>query len=57
MEFVLIGEHDVLEFLMSNKLTTQSPEEFLCYLEEALESGELTLDEVVQLIHDFNRRY
>lgn len=54
MEFVLIGEHDVLDFL-SNELT-QSPEDFLIYLEEALESGELTIDEVAQLIHDFNHR-
>lgn len=34
----------------------QSPEEFLSYLEEALESGELTIDEVAQLIHDYNGR-
>lgn len=54
MEFVLIGEHDVLDFL-SNELT-QPPEDFLIYLEEALESGELTIDEVAQLIHDFNHR-
>ena len=55
MEFVLIGEHDILDFL-SNELTL-SPEDFLIYLEDALESGELTIDEVAQLIHDFNRRY
>ena len=54
MEFVLIGEHDVLDFL-SNELT-QSPEDFLIYLEDALESGELTIDEVAQLIHDHNHR-
>lgn len=52
MEFVLIGEHDVLASL-SNELT-QSPEDFILYLEEALESGELTIDEVAQLIRDFN---
>ena len=40
---------------LNNELT-QSPEDFLIYLEEALESGELTIDEVVQLIHDFNHR-
>ena len=33
-----------------------SPEDFLIYLEEALESGELTIDEVAQLVHDFTRR-
>ena len=48
------GEHDVLASL-SNELT-QSPEDFLIYLEEALESGEFTIDEVAQLIHDYNHR-
>lgn len=54
MELILIGEHDLLVYL-SNELT-QSPEDFLTYLEEALESGELTINEVAQLVHDFNRR-
>ena len=54
MEFILIGEHDVLASL-SNELI-QSPEDFLIYLEDALESGELTLDEVIILIHDYNHR-
>ena len=54
MDLILIGEHDVLASL-SNELT-QSPEDFLIYLEEALESGELTLDEVIILIHDYNHR-
>ena len=54
MELILIGEHDLLTFL-SNELT-QSPEDFITYLEEALESGELTIDEVAELIHDLNRR-
>ena len=54
MELILIGEHDLLASL-SNELT-QSPEDFLIYLEDALESGELTLDEAIVLIHDYNRR-
>jgi len=54
MEFVLIGEHDVLDFLLNEH--EQSPEDFLSYLEEALESGKLDIDEVAQLIHDFNHR-
>lgn len=54
MEFVLIDEHNILDFLSNEH--AQSPEDFLIYLEEALESGELTIDEVVQLIRDFNRR-
>lgn len=54
MEHVLIGEHDLLARL--NNERTQSPEDFFIYLEDALESGELTIDEVSQLIHDFNHR-
>lgn len=54
MDLILIGEHDVLASL-SNELT-KSPEHFLIYLEDALESGELTLDEVIILIHDYNHR-
>lgn len=54
MEFILIGEHDLLASL-SNELT-QSPEDFLIYLEDALESGELTIDEVAQIIYDSNHR-
>ncbi|HEY8343506.1 MAG TPA: hypothetical protein VIK75_11035 [Calditerricola sp.] len=33
-----------------------SPEEFLIWLEEALETGELTLSEVQQLLADYNSR-
>lgn len=54
MELVLIGEYDVLASLSNEP--TQSPEDFLISLEEKLESGELTIDEVAQLIHDFNHR-
>ena len=54
MELVLIGEHDLLDHL--NDIPTQSPEDFVIYLEDALESGELTIDEVAKLIHDFNQR-
>lgn len=54
MELVLIAEHDVLTSL-SNELT-QSPEDFLIDLEERLEAGELTIDEVITLINDYNRR-
>lgn len=34
-----------------------SPEDFLCALEEALEAGMLTMDEVRSLIADLNRKY
>lgn len=33
-----------------------SPEEFLIWLEEALETGELTLSEVQQMLADYNSR-
>lgn len=56
MELILIGEQDVLTFLNDEITQSHSPEEFLSCLEEGLESGELTLDEVITLIHDFNHR-
>jgi hypothetical protein len=57
MELVLIGEYEALAFLSNERSErVQSPEEFLIYLEDALESGELTIDEVAQLIHDYNKR-
>ena len=54
MDLIFIGNHDVLVSLSNEH--TQSPEQFLIYIEDALESGELTIDEVAQLIHDLNRR-
>lgn len=54
MELVLIGEPDVLASLSSE--LTQSPEDFLMYLEEALENGDLSIDEVITILHDYNHR-
>lgn len=54
MELALTGNHDLLARLSDGR--TQSPEDFLIYLEESLESGELTLDEVIILIHDYKHR-
>lgn len=54
MDLVLTDTNDLLDFLSNEG--TQSLEDFICYLEDALESGELTIDEVAQLIHDFNHR-
>lgn len=54
MELVLISEHNVLTAL-SGELS-ESPEDFLARLEDALESGELTIDEVAQLLHDYSHR-
>lgn len=54
MEHVLIGEPDKLAAL-SNELH-QSPEEFLLNLEEALDSGAMTLEEAITFINDHNLR-
>lgn len=54
MDLVFISESDVLASL-SNELT-QSPEDFLMNLEEALENGDLSIDEVVTLLNDYNHR-
>lgn len=53
MNLVLIDDENVLSFLSSEH--HQSPEDFLIGLEEALETGELTIDEVSQLIEDRNQ--
>lgn len=53
MDLLLIAENDVLAALVID--TQQSPEQFLCELEDALERGDLTIEEVTQLINDFNR--
>lgn len=50
MELILTNDFD---YLLGSE---QSPEDFLICLEEALESGELSIDEVAQLIHDYNHR-
>jgi hypothetical protein len=52
VELVLTDDYSAFEYLLSE----QSPENFLICLEDALESGELTIDEVAQLIHDYNHR-
>jgi hypothetical protein len=54
MDYVFISEHDVLTALSNER--AQSPEDFLIYLEEGLESGDLTIDEVAQLLHDWNSK-
>lgn len=57
MNHVLISNESLLELLASNGSSdAMSPEEFLSYLEEALESGELTINEAAQLVEDYNRR-
>lgn len=52
MDLIFIGDDDLLADLCTD--LTQSPEDFLIFLENALESGELTLGEVAILISDYN---
>ena len=42
---------DLLDFL--NEEQAESPEDFLCRMEDALEQGLLTEDEVILLMKDF----
>jgi hypothetical protein len=53
MMIIYLSDETLLRMLEQQ---TQSPEEFLIELEEKLESGELTEDEVVQLVKDFTSR-
>lgn len=52
MDLILTDDYSIFEALLSE----QSPEDFLICLEDALESSDLTIDEVAQLIHDYNHR-
>jgi hypothetical protein len=54
MELFFIPDENLLCILCKEQ--AQSPEEFLLEIEDALESGELTIDEAHQLIIDHNRR-
>lgn len=54
MEMILVGDHSLLEALRTDM--SLSPEEFLCTIEEALESEEMTLDDARALINDYNAR-
>jgi hypothetical protein len=53
MMIIYLSDETLLRMLEQQ---AQSPEEFLIELEEKLESGELTEDEVVQLVKDFTSR-
>lgn len=54
MQLILIGDLDLLERLIPELYA--SPEDFLIYIEELIETGQYDLDEIRQLIHDYNRR-
>jgi hypothetical protein len=51
---VFMDNDSLLEFLSSE--AQESPEEFLIRMEEALEQGLLTEDEVTVLVRDFMQR-
>ena len=48
---VFTDKNDLLDFLNDNQ--TESPEQFIVRMEDALESGLLTEDEVILLMKDF----
>lgn len=50
---VFTDKDDLLDFLNENQ--TESPEEFIIRMEDALEQGLLTEDEVTLLMKDFIR--
>lgn len=54
MEHVLIGDDEILELL--NTESTDSPEDFLIMLEDALESGDMSIDEIATMLDDYNKR-
>lgn len=54
MQHVLLSEQDGLCALSQEH--SPSPEDFLIDLEERLESGELTIDEIITIMNDYNTR-
>lgn len=54
VELLFYSEDWKLELLMRD--TTASPEDMLLELEQRLESGDITPDELRQFIKDFSRR-
>lgn len=53
MFVVFTDKDDLLDFLNDN--VSESPEQFIVRMEEALEQGLLTEDEVILLMKDFIR--
>lgn len=59
MDIMYTDDNELLTYLADNDLDGDlhgSPEQFLIWLEESLESGDITIDEAVALIKDHNRR-
>ena len=54
MQLTFVASIELLVELSEER--ADSPEALLLRLEEALETGELTLEEVAQFLHDYNRR-
>ena len=58
MDIMYTDDDELLVYLADNDVDGElygSPEQFLIWLEESLESGDLTIDEAILLIKDFNR--
>lgn len=53
MELVFFAQFELILSYGTMCGTTQSLEDFICELECRYESGELTIDDVEQLINDF----
>lgn len=54
MQHVLLDEQDTLCALSQEH--SLSPEDFLIDLEERLEAGDITIDEAIIIINDYNSR-
>lgn len=54
MQHVLLSEQDTLCALSQEH--SPSPEDFLIDLEERLEAGDITIDEAIIIINDYNTR-
>lgn len=56
MHLVLIASYEVLRTEVLADTTGRNPEELLIWLEEALESGELTQGDIIQMLADYNSK-
>jgi hypothetical protein len=55
MQHLSIGDNDFLDALCDKSdSTTESFEDLLTTLEEQLETGELTVDEVINILEQYN---
>lgn len=54
MDISFVGGTDALEIYAREQ--SMSPEDYLIWLEEQLEAGDLTIHEVTEMIRDYNKR-